>query len=242
MSYEIIPSVQTALDVFTESKKDNFDRVMEVAHLLMDGTVGTIVSGMNSMFQTYALIQGRRDARKIVEYTTSLEETKIKAAIEMKRLDVEAQRNWYQYDLQKSTLTLYVDKKYQETVDRISRSVQYVSREIESERCRAIREIDNYTMSVTKGMDFRYREMLRQEEVVCAAYRNFINDLSKQNISKHQIASEIGLRAIENSHKLSDEKFKIVYDAILEMTKPNYVTFDEFVRLHNRIKRKSLIG
>lgn len=208
----------------------------------MDGTVGTIVSGMNSMFQTYALIQGRRDARKIVEYTTGLEETKIKAAIEMKRFDVEAQRDWYKYDLQKSTLTLYVDKKYQETIDKISRSAQYASREIESQRCRAIREIDKYTISVTKGMDYRYSEMLRQEEIVCAVYRNFINDLSKQNISKHQIASQIGLKAIENSHKLSDAKFKMVYDAILEMTKPNYVTFDEFVRLHNKIKIKSLIG
>lgn len=69
MSYEIIPSVQTALEVFPEKKKDNFDRVMEVAHLLMDGTVGTVFSGMNSMFQTYALIQGRRDARKIVKAT-----------------------------------------------------------------------------------------------------------------------------------------------------------------------------
>ena len=68
MSYEIMPSVQTALEVFPEKKKDNFDRVMEVAHLLMDGTVGTVVNGMNAMFQTYALIQGRRDARKIVEY------------------------------------------------------------------------------------------------------------------------------------------------------------------------------
>lgn len=242
MSYELIPSVQTALEVFPEKRKDNFERVMEVAHLLMDGTVGTIVSGMNSMFQTYALIQGRRDARKIVEYTTGLEETKIKAAIEMKRFDVEAQRDWYKYDLQKSTLTLYVDTKYQETIDKISRSAQYASREIESQRCRAIREIDKYTISVTKGMDYRYSEMLRQEEIVCAVYRNFINDLSKQNISKHQIASQIGLKAIENSHKLSDAKFKMVYDAILEMTKPNYVTFDEFVRLHNKIKRKSLIG
>lgn len=101
MSYEIIPSVQTELEVFPEKKKDNFDRVMEVAHLLMDGTVGTVVNGMNAMFQTYALIQGRRDARKIVAYTNSLEEARIKSEVEMKRLDVESQRNWYQYDLQK---------------------------------------------------------------------------------------------------------------------------------------------
>lgn len=242
MSYEIIPSVQTALEVFPEKKKDNFDRVMEVAHLLMDGTVGTVFSGMNSMFQTYALIQGRRDARKIVKYTKSLEETKIKSEIEMKRLENEAKRDWYKYDLQKNTLTLYVDKKYQETIDKISRSVQYESRMIEYERCRAIKEIDEYTTSIMKGMNFRYREILKQEEVACAVYRNFISDLSRQKISRQKMASEIGLKAIENSQNLSDEKFKIVFDAILEMTAPDFVTFNEFVELHNRIKRKSLIG
>ena len=177
MSYEIIPSVQTALEVFPEKKKDNFDRVMEVAHLLMDGTVGTVFSGMNSMFQTYALIQGRRDARKIVKYTKSLEETKIKSEIEMKRLENEAKRDWYKYELQKNTLTLYVDKKYQETIDKISRSVQYESRMIEYERCRAIKEINEYTTSIMKEMNFRYREILKQEEVACAVYRNFISDL-----------------------------------------------------------------
>ena len=242
MSYEIIPSVQTALEVFPEKKKDNFDRVMEVAHLLMDGTVGTVFSGMNSMFQTYALIQGRRDARKIVKYTKSLEETKIKSEIEMKRLENEAKRDWYKYDLQKNTLTLYVDKKYQETIDKISRSVQYESRMIEYERCRAIKEINEYTTSIMKEMNFRYREILKQEEVACAVYRNFISDLSRQKISRQKMASEIGLKAIENSQNLSDEKFKIVFDAILEMTAPDFVTFNEFVELHNRIKRKSLIG
>lgn len=210
--------------------------------MLLDGTVGGVFSGINSLFQTYALIQGRRDARKIVEYTTSLEEARFKTLVEMKRLDVEAQRDWYKYDLQKSTLTLYVDKEYQKTIDQISRSAQSVSKAIEVERCKAIREIDKYTLSVTKGMDRRYREILRQEEAICAVYRNVINDLSKQNIHKHEIACEIGLRAIENAHKLSDAKFKIICDVILEMTKPDYVTFDEFVKLHNRIKRKSLVG
>ena len=39
MDYELVPSVQAVLDVFPEKKKDGFDRVMDVAHLIMDGTV-----------------------------------------------------------------------------------------------------------------------------------------------------------------------------------------------------------
>ncbi len=240
MSYEIMPSVQTALEVFPEKKKDNFDRVMEVAHLLMDGTVGTVVYGMNAMLQTYALIQGRRDARKIIKYTSDLEQTRSKMYVELKRLDNESKRDWYQYDLQKSILTLYVDKQYQKTVDQITKSAQSASHRIEFERCKAIKEIDDYTMSVTKGMDWRYREMLRQEEAACAVYRNFIHDLTKQGINRQDIACKLGLQAI-NSQTLSDNQFKIIIDAVCKMTEPSYVTFDQFVSIHNRINQKSLI-
>ena len=196
---------------------------------------------INTLFQTYALIQGRREARKIVAYTNSLEEVKIKSAVELRRLDVESQRNWYQYDLQKNFLTLYVDKCYQKTIDQITKEAQSVSREIETERCRAIREIDKYTISVTKDMDYRYQEMLRQEEAICAVYRDFIHDLTKQDLSRQKIAAEIGIQAITNSHKLSDAKFKIICDAIIKMTEPNYVTFEKFVKLHNNINYKNLL-
>ena len=240
MSYEIMPSVQTALEVFPEKKKDTFDRVMEVAHLLMDGTVGTVVNGMNAMLQTYALIQGRRDARKIIKYTSDLEQTKSKMYVELMRLDNEAKRDWYQYDLQKSSLTLYIDKQYQRTVDQITKTAQSASHRIEFERCKAIKEIDDYTMSVTKGMDWRYREMLRQEEAVCAVYRNFIHDMTKQGINRQDIACRLGLQAI-NSHNLSDNQFRIIIDAVCKMTEPSYVTFDQFVSIHNRIKQRSII-
>ena len=84
--------------------------------------------------------------------------------------------------------------------------------------------------------------MLRQEEAVCAVYRDFIHNLSQQGTNRQKVASEIGLQAIANSHKLSDYQFQIIYDAVYKMTEPNYVTFDQFVRIHNQIKRKSLIG
>lgn len=95
-------------------------------------------------------------------------------------------------------------------------------------------------MSVTKGMDWRYREMLRQEEAVCAVYRNFIHDMTKQGINRQDIACRLGLQAI-NSHNLSDNQFRIIIDAVCKMTEPSYVTFDQFVSIHNRIKQRSII-
>ena len=92
MAYDVMPYAQAVLDVFPEKKKDGFDRVMEVAHLLMDGTVGTVCTTINSVFQMYALMQGKKEERRIVKYTNSLGEARVKAAVEMRRLDLEAQK------------------------------------------------------------------------------------------------------------------------------------------------------
>lgn len=235
MPCELSPTVKTAIDVFSDKKKDNFYRVMEVAHLLLDGVVGTVVCGINELFQTYALIQCSHDQRKIVEYTNSLKEMELKAAVEMKRLDVEKRQNQQQYDIQKKVLTLYVDKKYQNYVDMITESTKNSVRNIEAERCRTIREIDKYTMRITEGMDRKYREILRQEEIICAVYKDFIQELSRQGISRQKLAYEISCHAIDKSHKLSDCQFEIIFEAVCKMTEPQYVTFNQFVQLHNEI-------
>ena len=66
MAYDVMPYAQAVLDAFPEKKKDGFDRVMEVAHLLMDGTVGTVCTTINSVFQMYALMQGKKEEGKLL--------------------------------------------------------------------------------------------------------------------------------------------------------------------------------
>lgn len=238
MANEIIPSVQTALSLFPQNQKNNFDRAMEVGRLILRsnaGIAGTIANGLNSMFQTYALIQARHDIAKIVKYTSAYE-------IEMKRLDNEAKRDLYQYDLQRDVLTLYVDRRYQDYVDRITHEAQRIARNIESVRSQTILAIDEQTKAITVGLNQQYRDMLRQEEAVCAVYRNFIYDLSKQNISRHDLACQLGLQAINNSRTLSERQFEMVMDTVERMTEPRYVTFDQFVGLGNVIRRNNLMG
>lgn len=238
MPNEIKPSVQTALSLFPQNQKNNFDRAMDVGRLILRsnvGVAGVISNGLNSMFQTYALLQARHDIAKIVKYTSAYE-------IEMKRLDNEAMRDWYQYDLQKDVLTLYVDRRYQNYVDRITQEAQRISTNIENARSQTILAIDEKTKSVTEGLNQQYRDMLRQEEAVCAVYRNFIYDLSKQNISRHDLACQLGLQAISNCRNLSEHQFETVMNMVEHMTEPNYVTFDQFVKLGNSIRQNRLIG
>ena len=233
MAYEEVPAVQAVLDVFPEKKKDGFDRVMDVAHLIMDGTVGTVCSTIDSVFQTYALIQGRRDARRIVKFTSSLEETKVKAAVELRKLDLESQKLDNQYKLQNKVLTLYVDRQYQNTVDQISKSFHQASRNIEDQKYNAIREIDRYTQSVTAGMDMRYGKLLREEEMVCGAYREMLHDLNQKGISKIHAAETICGRIIDNTDRLNDERFALLINVVDKMLEPDFVSFEEYIKMRN---------
>ena len=237
MGYEVMPCTQAVLDVFPEKKKDGFDRVMDVAHLLMDGTVGTVCTTIDSVFQTYALMQGRKEARRIVKYTTSLEEARVKAAVEMRRLELESQKVDNQYKLQNKVLTIYVDRQYQNKVDQISQSFHRASRRMEEETYHAIRKIDRYTQSVTDGMDQRYRNILREEELVCEAYREMLHNLKQMGLSKIHAAEMICSRIIDNTDRLSDARFASLIDVVDKLLEPDYVPFEEYIKIRNDFRR-----
>lgn len=240
MTTELVPSVQAALEIIPEKKKDNFDRVMEVAHLFMDGTVGTVCGCINGLFQTYALMQDRKERGKIVKYAYGYAETKAKAAVEMRRLDILAQQQWQQYDLQKATLTLYVDKQYQNTMDELTRSFQAERHKTARERYDFIKKLDRYTLAATRGMDIKYQQILRQEEAICATYRDVLHEINAQGVSRNQVAMEMLHQTMANLDKLSDDNFRILIDAITKMTEPNFISFEEFVRMQGEFRFRRL--
>lgn len=240
MTTELVPSVQAALEIIPEQGKDKFDRAMEVAHLFMDGTVGTVCGCINSLFQTYALMQDRRERAKIVKYAYGYAETKAKAEIEMRRLDVLEQHQWQQYDLHKTTLTLYVDKHYQNAVDRMTKSFHEEWNRTAQARYDFIKKIDEYTLAVTKGMDAQYRQILRQEEAICAAYRDVLHEMTTQGISRNKVASDMLNLTMANLDKLSDDNFRILIDAIVKMTEPTFISFEDYVRMQGEFHVRRL--
>lgn len=240
MTTELVPSVQAALEIIPERKKDNFDRAMEVAHLFVDGTVGTVCGCVNGLFQTYALMQDRKERNKIVKYAYGYAETKAKAAVEMRRLDILEQQQRQQYDLKKTILTLYVDKQYQNTVDKLTRSFQAERNRTEQERYHFIKKIDELTLEATHGMDAQYRQILRQEEAICAAYRDVLHEMNAQGISRNQVAMEMLNQTMTNLDKLSDDNFRILIDAITKMTEPTFISFEDFVRMQGEFRVRRL--
>lgn len=243
MSYDLVPAVQTVFEVNPQLKKDNFDRAMEVAGLFLNTPVATVCNCISDIFQTFALMQGRKEARKIVRYTTSLEEVRTNAAIEMKKIELEQYRTRRIYDLQEKTLTLYVDKKYQQTVDQITRKYHEESFNIHRERDRAFRKIDDYTKKSMSEVDYRYCQLMRDEELVCAAYREMLKKVSNQG-GTITIAGQILTQAIQHSSELSDKRFEMVMDIVSKMTQYSYdsysgysASFDNYISLEGQIQR-----
>ena len=135
-------------------------------------------------------------------------------------------------------LTLYVDKQYQRKVDRICRKLRQSSQCIEEQKYYGIREIDRYTQSVTVGMDKKYRKLLREEEMICGAYREMLHDLNQKGISKINAAETICGRIIDNTDRLSDERFTLLINVVDKMITPDFVTFEEYMKMRNDYRKR----
>ena len=236
MATDLVPAVRAALEVIPKTKKSNFDRAMEVAHLFLDNNTAIICGCINGLFQTYALMQENKERRKIVKYAYNYAEAQAKSVIEMKRLEVLEQRQWQQYDLQNRVLTLYVDQKFQQSVDELTRSFQSQWRKTEQDHYDFIKKIDNYTADAVEGMDIKYQEILRSEEVICAAYRDVLHEINAQGFSRNQVATEMFNQTVANLDKFNDDQFRILTDAIIKMTEPNFVPFEKFIEMKEQIR------
>lgn len=238
MSFELAPIVQAVLDVYPEKRKDGFDHFMDLANLVANsfgGVYGVVNASISGILQTCALMQGRYELRKIVEYTSNLEEARIKSAVEFERLDLQKQHQRQQYDLQKSVLKLYVDKQYQKTIDEMIKSSQQISQNINNIKIKMIREIDEYTSNYIRRMELQYKAIIREQELVYAAYKDQLNELSKSGVDRIKLASSIADKVISNIDKFDDKKFGIVFDAIIRLTEPHEVSFEGFTNIRNSV-------
>lgn len=238
MSHELVPIVQAVLDIYPEKRKDGFDHFMDLANLVansLSGVYGVVNASISGILQTCALMQGRYELRKIVEYTSNLEEARLKSAVEFERLDLQKQHQWQQYDLQKSVLKLYVDKQYQKAIDGMIKSSQQISRKIDNVKFKIIREIDEYSSNYFRGMDRQYKAIIREQELVYAAYKDQLEELSKSGVDRIELASSIADRVISNIDKFDDKKFGIVFDAIIRLTEPHEVSFEGFTKIRNSV-------
>lgn len=219
---ELIPAVKTVLELSPANKKrDFFDKTMEVAHLFLDGPLGVTGGIINSAIQTYALMKNHEQDIKAVQYLSHLEEVKIRADVETKRIQA-----------QHDAMVLYVDRKFQDTIDGVSREYLKRSQAIESGTQKMMVEIDAYAKSRVSGINAYYQAVIRENELVCAAYRDFLYKASSQGITAVEISRDITFRLLDLSDKLSDSKFENMCNVIITMMEPrDFVRFEDFVNM-----------
>lgn len=257
MSNEFVlcDSVQAIVDYFPDTKKAVADYALDAAHIFFDSPIGGILSGVNGILQTCALMQGRRKYTKVVKYISDINRTRAEATIRMREIDVEERRLQMQYgafnrmmafqetqeahihQLQQETLTFYVDRQFQNAVDQITMEFQRTRQSLENQRKQAIKRVSDYTEKTLARIDKQTRDAIRIEESVCAAYRNEVALAKKKGIDRTDIAFRLTNHIIENGADIDPQKYEMLLTMIDNLTRYDFITFSEFLNLENKIAR-----
>ena len=248
-------SVQAIVDRFPENKKRIQDYLLDAGHIFFDNPVGSVLSGANGIFQTFALMQSQKQYTKVVKYVSDIEKTRAETAVSLRALDLEGHRLQLEYNaydrmmsfqetreknrhqIQQEVLTLYVDRSFQNAVDDITREYQRTRKLLENHRYEAIERISDYTNRSLSAIDKQTREIIRYEEMSCAAYRNEVALAKQRGIDRVDIANKIVMQIMQDHNAMSDSRLQIFLDFIDNMTKP-FISFQDYVRLEGKMGRK----
>ena len=225
MSYELIPAVRTVLELSPRPpKRDAFDKVLDLGNFVFGGPVGTIANFANSALQTYALMKNYEQGIKGVHYLTNLEEVRIKSEVEALKIKTAH-----------DSMVLYVENAYQREVDNICNNFQRNIGNIERKTEETIRKIDTYTQQRLVDMNDYYKIVIRENELVCAAYRDFLGQIEREGISKMDVLSSLVSALIEKESVLDDQRFNTLSEIIIKMLEPtDFVDFSDFVEIRNK--------
>lgn len=139
------------------------------------------------------------------------------------------------HQVQQEILTLYVDRSFQTAVDNITREYQQTRQALEDYRYDAVERISDYTKKKLAGIDRQTREIIRYEELTCAAYRNEVAVAKQRGIDRVDIANKVVEKIMLNPSAISDSQLQIFLNFIDSMTKP-FISFQGFVDLENKVR------
>lgn len=234
MSYELVPTVEAVIEKFPLEKKNGWDRLLEVGHILMDNTVGAVASTINSVFQTAALMQGRYEIRRCVEYVSHMEEMRVQAEVEKKHLEVESEKIL----LQSKVLHLYVDKQFQNSVNQILDCHYLQSKQIDEIGYQAIQAIDNFAKSAMISQNEATKKIIRENEIVYAAYADMIKGLHRIGKTPAETAGDIVTQAMNHVSELSEQQFNAIIGIVNKILEPQFTSFDDYINIRNSCQRR----
>lgn len=228
MRSELLPAVRAVAEFMPPQKNGIFEKSMEVARLLLEHEpVSIIAHTVDGAIQNYGMMKEMKYRAKALKYVTHLEEVRINAQVEMARI-------------QNSNMAvmMYIDRSFQQSLDRMQDSYLSQTYMIEQSRQRMIQEVNNQVESHLANIDKRYRETVRENELKCAMYRDFVNGAAKEGITQSDITLFLVKKLIDNMDRYNSRAVTSVCDVLSGMMCQNSrVSFEEYLNMQKRLKR-----
>lgn len=194
-----------------EQPSTKFDKIIDLVKALSSGTiVGAVGQAIETTAKVCATISSGQQRAKAVKYVRDAYEVKCQSEVEMARIQEQREKN--------QTLTLYIEKSFQERMDQINKEIIIQSRQIDAEHEKdmlqlqtahdqAIRRMDNIAKEHLHSVDRKYAEIIRRNEAYCLAYRQYLKFLNDNKTSPGTLIAE-----------LSRQYMNIIQQAVLRST------------------------
>lgn len=227
----------------TQKPETKFDKILDLIQVFSSGTlVGAVGQVLTTTIKTCGIFAMENQRVRAVKYVKDAYEVKCNAEIEMKRLNVETEKN--------RALTLYIDKAFQAKIDEVQKKHIYKMERLKKYKDIAIYEIDKYVQMELEGINKHYATIIRVNEDVCWLYRRYLDYIKKCKESPARLIAEYSkayMNIVQNS--IFDKNIKIVnvqigLDQILKLlqflskTNNYFLPFETFIEQRRQMRVK----
>lgn len=228
MKSELLPAVQAVAEFMPPKKNGVFEKSLEVARLLLEHEpISIIAHTVDGAIQNYGMMKEMKYRAKAIKYVTHLEEVQINAQVEMAKMQNP-----------NMAMMMYIDRSFQQALDCMENSYLSQSNMIEQSRRRMIQEVNNQVQSHLGNIDKRYIDTVRENELKCAMYRDFVNGAAKEGVTQSDITYFIAKKLVDNMDRYNSEAVASVCGVLKEMMCQNSnISFEEYLSMQKRLKR-----
>lgn len=228
MKSELLPAVQAVAEFMPPKKNGIFEKSMEVAGLLLEHEpISVIAHTVDGAIQNYGMMKEMKYRAKALKYVTHLEEVRINAQVEIAKMQNS-----------NMAMTMYIDRGFQQTLDRMQDSYLSQSHMIEQSKKLMIQEINNQVQSHFSNIDRQYKETVLENELKCAMYRDFVNGSVKEGVTQSDITFFIAKKLVDNMDRYNSRAVASVCDVLKEMICQNSnISFEEYLNIQKKLKR-----
>lgn len=215
-----------------QESETKFDKILDLIKTLSCGTlVGTVGQVLTTTIKTCGVVAAEKQRVEAVRYVKDAYEVKCKAETEMKRLNVESEKN--------RVLTLYIEKSFQKEIDEIQKKHIYDMQRLKDSKDEALYEIDQYKV-FEEWLNNNANDLSDDER------QNIANQIKMATSELDKLNSQEGYRGTSFESVFLTETSRVALENINETMVPEYLKkgfqglIDEYVHF-NESARDSIM-